>query len=89
MTAMLDSQDAWLARSASPTVLLGQWNQLGVKSRQTSAQSVRRGQPPHEAGDDLRDEWYKWHSRVNGFVPEWPGAERASLEIEQLKGARR
>jgi hypothetical protein len=34
---------------------------------------------------DLRDEWYKWHSRVNGFVPAWAGAQQAMDDIEILK----
>ncbi len=87
--ALLSTQDAWLARSASLTMLLGQWNQLAGKSPQNAAQRVTVGQPPRTPDDDLRAEWFKWHSRVNGVVPAWPGAAEAVLEIERLRGARR
>ncbi|MEY3160537.1 MAG: hypothetical protein RIT25_528, partial [Planctomycetota bacterium] len=87
--ALLSTQDAWLARGASLTMLLGQWNQLAGKSPQNAAQRVTVGQPPPAPDDDLRAEWFKWHSRINGVVPAWPGAAAAVKDIERLKAVRR
>lgn len=47
--------------------------------------TIVHGNPPSTPGDELRDEWYKWHSRVNGCVPNWVSSQQAMEDIEVLK----
>jgi len=82
---MLASEDAWLARHASLTTLLAQWNQLASKSPHNAAQRVTVGQPPRADDDELRNEWEKWNSRVRKAIPPWQGEEHARADIDRLK----